>query len=233
MNKLYEGKAKIVYENDEDTYIIKFKDDVTAFDAIKKDNISGKGHINLEITSFIFELLKAKNIKTHFIKKLSEDSMLVLKAKRLDVEVVVRNIAAGSLSKRLGIKEGTPLNPPLVELFYKSDELHDPLICIEHVKLLNLATEEDIAYMKQTALKVNDILKEFFDQLDIILVDFKLEFGKTKDGEIILIDEISPDSCRLWDKKTGEKLDKDRFRFDLGDLKEGYLKILERIKANL
>ncbi len=232
MKKLYEGKAKIVYENDDDTYIIKFKDDVTAFDAIKKANISEKGRINLEITSIVFELLEKNNIKTHFIKKLSENSMLVKKAKRLDVEVVVRNKAAGSLCKRLGIKESTELNPPLVELFYKSDELHDPLICIEHVKLLNLCSEEDVSIMKQTALKVNDILKAFFDNINIELIDFKLEFGKTKEGDIILIDEISPDSCRLWDKTTKEKLDKDRFRFDLGDLKEGYLKILNSIRSS-
>lgn len=232
MKKLYEGKAKIVYENDENTYIIEFKDDITAFDAVKKANISGKGYINLQISSIIFGLLNKNNIKTHFIKNMSENSMLVLKTKRIDVEVVVRNKTAGSLSKRLGLKEGLELNPPLVELFYKSDELHDPMICIEHVKLLNLCTEEDVNTMKNIALKVNDILRTFFDSINIELVDFKLEFGKTKDNEIIIIDEISPDSCRLWDKNTKEKLDKDRFRFDLGDLKEGYEKILNLIKSH-
>lgn len=230
MKKLYEGKAKIVYEGEnENTYIIYFKDDVTAFDAIKKANIEFKGSINNEISSLIFDILNKKGIPTHFIKKLSENTMLVKKAKRLDLELVIRNIAAGSLTKRLGIKEGTPLNPPLVEFFLKNDELHDPLICVEHIKLMNLATQEELEKMRDIGIKVNDILKELFDSIDIILVDFKLEFGKIGE-DLVLIDEISPDSCRLWDKNTKEKLDKDRFRFDLGDLKEGYLKILERLK---
>ncbi len=230
MKKLYEGKAKIVYEGqDENTYVIYFKDDITAFDAIKKANIESKGSINNEISSLIFDILNKRGIPTHFIKKLSENTMLVKKAKRLDLELVIRNIAAGSLTKRLGIKEGTPLEPPLVEFFLKNDELHDPLICLEHIKLLNLATEEELKKMRDIGIKVNDILKELFDSIGIILVDFKLEFGKIGE-DIVLIDEISPDSCRLWDKNTKEKLDKDRFRFDLGDLKEGYLKILERLK---
>ncbi len=230
MKKLYEGKAKIVYEGqDENTYVIYFKDDITAFDAIKKANIESKGSINNEISSLIFDILNKRGIPTHFIKKLSENTMLVKKAKRLDLELVIRNIAAGSLTKRLGIKEGTPLEPPLVEFFLKNDELHDPIICVEHIKLLNLATEEELKKMRDIGIKVNDILKELFDSIGIILVDFKLEFGKIGE-DIVLIDEISPDSCRLWDKNTKEKLDKDRFRFDLGDLKEGYLKILERLK---
>ncbi len=227
---LYEGKAKIVYEtNDPDKLILYFKDTATAFDGVKKAEIKGKGAINNTISSIIFEILNSKGIKTHYIKKISENEMLVWRAERFLVEVVVRNVATGSIVKRLGIKEGTRFEKPLVEFFYKNDELHDPLVCEQHIELLNLAPKEAIPYMKETALRVNEILYEFFDKHGIILVDFKLEFGKLPDGSIAIVDEITPDSMRLWDKKTGEKLDKDRFRFDLGDLLEGYKKVLESI----
>ncbi|RMH05662.1 MAG: phosphoribosylaminoimidazolesuccinocarboxamide synthase [Aquificota bacterium] len=229
MKLLYEGKAKIVYEVEPDKCVIYFKDSATAFDATKKAHIEGKGAINNTISSLLFSLLEGKGIKTHFIKKLSEREMLVWKAERFDLEVVVRNIAAGSLCKRLGLKEGTRLEKPLVELFYKKDELHDPLICEEHVHLLKVADKKSLREMKGTALKVNSILKRFFKDHGLLLVDFKLEFGRLPDGSIGVIDEISPDTCRLWDAKTGEKLDKDRFRFDLGDLLEGYRKILSKI----
>ncbi len=232
LEKLYEGKAKIVYKTEEeDKYILLFKDSATAFDGAKKANIVGKGSLNNKISSLIFEILESKGIKTHYIKKLSDNEMLVWKAERLLIEVVVRNISAGSICKRLGFREGLEFNPPLVEFFYKNDELHDPLICEEHIRLMNLATEKEVKVMKETALKVNVVLKEFFDKHGIRLVDFKLEFGRLPDGTLAVVDEISPDSCRLWDKKTGEKLDKDRFRFELGDLLEGYKKIFEKIKS--
>ncbi|EDP74305.1 phosphoribosylaminoimidazolesuccinocarboxamide synthase, partial [Hydrogenivirga sp. 128-5-R1-1] len=166
----------------------------------------------------------------HYIKKLSDREMLTYRVEIIPVEVVVRNIAAGSIVKRLGIPEKTPFNPPLVEFYLKNDELHDPIICEQHIYAMKLAKPEEVQKMKELALKINDILKEFMDKHGIILVDFKLEFGR-KDGEIVLADEISPDTCRLWDKETGEKLDKDRFRFDLGDLMEGYEKVLKKLKG--
>ncbi len=230
--KLYEGKAKIVYKtSDPDKYILFFKDSATAFDGVKKADIQGKGVLNNKISSLIFEILEKNGVKTHYIERLSDNEMLVWRAERLLVEVVVRNISAGSICKRLGFKEGLEFNPPLVEFFYKNDELHDPLICVEHIKLMNLATEEEVKIMRETALKVNEVLKDFFDKNGIKLVDFKLEFGRLPDGSLAVVDEISPDSCRFWDKKTGEKLDKDRFRFELGDLLEGYKKIFEKISG--
>jgi phosphoribosylaminoimidazole-succinocarboxamide synthase len=232
MDKVYEGKAKIVYRTeDPNKYILYFKDTATAFDATKKAQIVGKGELNNTISSLIFDMLEKKGIKTHFIRKLSQREMLVWRAKRFDVEVVVRNITAGSLCKRLGIEEGRLLHKPLVEFFYKNDTLHDPLLCYEHILLLELLKEEQIAVLKKTALEVNEILKDFFKERGLLLVDFKLEFGELPDGKIAIVDEISPDTCRLWDAKTGEKLDKDRFRFDLGDLIEGYKKVLERIQT--
>ena len=228
--KLYEGKAKIIYATDEpDKVIAYYKDSATAFDAIKKATIKGKGVLNNTIASFFFKLLNEKGIPTHFIKQLSDREMLIYKVEIIPVEVVVRNIAAGSIVKRLGIPEKTEFNPPLVEFYLKNDELHDPIICEQHIYAMNLAKPEEVQKMKELALKVNEILKEFMAKQGVILVDFKLEFGR-KDGEIVLADEISPDTCRFWDTKTGESLDKDRFRFDLGDLIEGYQKILEKIK---
>ncbi len=227
--KLYEGKAKIIYATDEpDKVIAYYKDSATAFDAIKKATIKGKGVLNNTIASFFFQLLNEKGIPTHFIKKLSDREMLIYKVEIIPVEVVVRNLAAGSIVKRLGIPEKTPFNPPLIEFYLKDDALHDPIICKEHILAMKLATEEEIETMKELALKVNQILREFMKERGIILVDFKLEFGR-KDGKIVLADEISPDTCRFWDEKTGESLDKDRFRFDLGDLIEGYTKILEKL----
>lgn len=229
---LYEGKAKKIYRTEDPNLLIaEYKDSATAFDAIKKATIEGKGVLNNTIASFFFELLNKNSVPTHFVKKLSDREMLIKKVKIIPVEVVVRNLAAGSIVKRLGIKKETPFNPPLIEFFLKNDELHDPLICESHIYALNLATKEDIKIMKELALKVNEILKGFMKKQGIILVDFKLEFGKTDDGQIILADEISPDTCRFWNEKTKESLDKDRFRFDLGDLIEGYKKVLERIKG--
>jgi phosphoribosylaminoimidazole-succinocarboxamide synthase (EC 6.3.2.6) len=232
MEKLYEGKAKVIYKTEEeDKVIVFFKDSATAFDATKRAEIEGKGVINNTISSLLFELLEKSGIRTHYIKKISDREMLVWRAKRFDLEVVVRNIAAGSLCKRLGLEEGLELNPPLVEFFYKNDQLHDPLICVEHIRLLNLAEDWQVQSMKEMALKTNQVLREFFKEHGLLLVDFKLEFGILPDGSLAVIDEISPDTCRLWDAKTREKLDKDRFRFDLGDLMEGYRRVLEKIQG--
>jgi len=228
--KLYEGKAKVVYETeDPNKLILEFKDTATAFDGVKKAELKGKGSLNNEISSLIFEILNGKGMRTHFIEKLSDREMLVWRAERFLVEVVVRNVAAGSVVKRLGFKEGEEFKKPLVEFFYKNDELHDPMVCEAHIELMDLAPIEFIPQMKRIALEVNEILKNFFEEHGIRLVDFKLEFGKLPDGSLGIVDEISPDSMRLWDAKTGEKLDKDRFRFDLGDLLEGYRKILNQI----
>jgi len=227
---LYEGKAKIVYlTEDPDRLILFFKDTATAFDGEKKAYLQGKGSLNCQISSLIFKILNQKGLKTHFIEQVSESEMLVWKADRFPVEVVVRNIATGSIVRRLGLEEGMTFEQPLVELFYKRDDLHDPLICEEHVKVLGLAPSEAIPFMKETALKVNEVLKDFFANHGITLVDFKLEFGRIPDGSIAIVDEISPDSMRLWDMETGEKLDKDRFRYDLGDLLEGYRKVFKKI----
>ena len=232
MEKLYEGKAKVIYKTEEeDKLIVFFKDSATAFDATKKAEIEGKGVINNTISSLLFELLEKSGLRTHYIKRLSEREMLVWRAKRFDLEVVVRNITAGSLCKRLGLEEGLELKPPLVEFFYKNDRLHDPLICVEHIRLLNLAEDWQVQSMKEMALKTNQVLREFFKEHGLLLVDFKLEFGILPDGSLAVIDEISPDTCRLWDAKTREKLDKDRFRFDLGDLMEGYRRVLEKIQG--
>ncbi|RMD46386.1 MAG: phosphoribosylaminoimidazolesuccinocarboxamide synthase [Aquificota bacterium] len=229
--KLYEGKAKIIYStNEPDKVIMYFKDSATAFDAVKKAEIEGKGIINNKIASFFFELLKGEGIPTHYIKRLSDREMLTYKVEIIPVEVVIRNLAAGSIVKRLGIPEKTLFDPPLIEFYLKNDELHDPIICEQHIYAMNLSTPEEIQKIKDIALKINDILKQFMKENGIILVDFKLEFGR-KDKDIVLADEISPDTCRFWDAKTGEKLDKDRFRFDLGDLIEGYKKILDKIEG--
>ncbi len=232
MEKLYEGKAKVIYKTEEeDKVIVFFKDSATAFDATKRAEIEGKGVINNTISSLLFELLEKSGIKTHYIKKISDREMLVWRAKRFDLEVVVRNITAGSLCKRLGLEEGLEIKPPLVEFFYKNDRLHDPLICVEHIRLLNLAEDWQVQSMKEMALKTNQVLREFFKEHGLLLVDFKLEFGILPDGSLAVVDEISPDTCRLWDAKTREKLDKDRFRFDLGDLMEGYRRVLEKIQG--
>ncbi len=233
MEKLYEGKAKIVYKTEEaDKYIVYFKDSATAFNAQKRADFIGKGMLNNTISSLIFQLLNKSSIRTHFIEKISDNEMLVWKAQRIDVEVVVRNVSAGSICKRLGIKEGIEFTKPLVEFFYKNDDLGDPLICYEHILLLNLMAPKEVETVKEMALKTNEILKEFFKEHGLLLVDFKLEFGRLDSGDIAIIDEISPDTCRLWDIKTGEKLDKDRFRFDIGDLLEGYKKVLEAISKD-
>ncbi len=231
MRLIYEGKAKKVYELDGERCLVYFKDTATAFDATKKAEVEGKGIINNTISSLMFKLLEEKGIRTHFIERVSEREMVVWRAKRFDLEVVVRNITAGSICKRLGFKEGERLKKPIVELFYKNDQLHDPLICTDHALLLGITDKRTLRQMVKIALRVNTVLKSFFKSHGLLLVDFKLEFGLLPDGTLAVIDEISPDTCRLWDAKTGEKLDKDRFRFDLGDLLEGYRKVLKRVQG--
>jgi phosphoribosylaminoimidazole-succinocarboxamide synthase len=227
--QIYEGKAKKVFETDDPDLLIQyFKDDATAFNAKKRGIIRGKGIVNNKMSSILFSLLEENGIPTHFVRQLSDREMLIKRLQILPVEVVIRNIIAGSLAKRLGIEEGTPARFPIVEFYYKNDALGDPLIIEDHIRVLGLATEGQIQSMKAYALRINNILKEFFDKRDIILVDFKLEFGMHK-GHLLLGDEIAPDTCRLWDKKSLEKLDKDRFRRDLGRVEEAYQEVLKRV----
>ena len=231
MKMLYEGKAKQVFitENPQE-YIVHYKDDATAFNGEKKAQIAGKGKLNNAISSHIFTMLEEKGIKTHFIRQINETDVLVKKVTILPLEVIIRNISAGSFCKRLGVEEGIVLAEPIFELCYKRDDLGDPIINDDHAVALNLATRAEIAHMRQETLKINEILKEFFLNANLKLVDFKIEYGRTHDGEVILADEISPDTCRLWDKETNTKLDKDRFRRNLGSVIEGYQEVLERIQ---
>ncbi len=229
IEKLYEGKAKVLYStSDPDLLVQYFKDEATAFDGKKKGTIEHKGILNNKISTRIFQYLDEKGIKSHFVEMQSEREMLVKKLRIIPIEVVVRNVAAGSLSKRLGVEEGTPLKETVLELYYKSDPLGDPMINHYHVRAFGLATEDELAEMEATALKVNGILCEFFDERGIMLVDYKLEFGVHK-GAVLLGDEITPDGCRLWDKETHEKMDKDRFRRDLGKVEEAYQEVLRKV----
>jgi len=228
---LYEGKAKKVYKtNKEDYYIIEYKDDATAFNGLKKGVIEEKGVVNNKVSSILFEFLEKRGIPTHYVKMLSDREMLVKKVTIFPLEVIIRNYAAGSICKRLGLQEGIKFKEPVLEFCYKNDELGDPMINEYHIRALELATRDEIDLIKERAFKVNEILSEYFLSKDIILVDFKLEFGKNQEG-ILLADEISPDTCRFWDKNTMEKLDKDRFRKDLGQVEEAYLEILRRVQV--
>jgi phosphoribosylaminoimidazole-succinocarboxamide synthase len=227
---LYEGKAKKIYAtNDPEIVWVEYKDSATAFNGEKKATITGKGRLNNTITCLLFEMLHDKGIVTHLVEKLTDTEQLVKKVEIIPLEVVVRNIAAGSLAKRLGMKEGVELSFPIIELYYKNDDLGDPIINEDHIRLLKLANEEQVQFLKETALQINDVLLPYFDEKNVRLIDFKLEFGVTSEGTVILADEISPDTCRLWDKETNEKLDKDVFRRDLGNLTDAYEKILERL----
>ncbi|WP_434564499.1 phosphoribosylaminoimidazolesuccinocarboxamide synthase [Thermoanaerobacterium thermosaccharolyticum] len=227
---LYEGKAKKVFRtNDEDFYIIEYKDDATAFNGIKKGTIANKGILNNEISAILFELLENEGVPTHFVKKLNDREMLVKKVEIYPIEVLIRNYAAGSISKRLGIEEGTKFKKTILEFCYKNDELGDPFINEYHIDAMELATREEVETIKNYSFKINDILSKYFISKNIILVDFKLEFGKSKDG-IVLADEISPDTCRFWDSVTMEKLDKDRFRRDLGNVEGAYVEVLNRLE---
>ncbi|CAM5796837.1 MULTISPECIES: phosphoribosylaminoimidazolesuccinocarboxamide synthase [Brevibacillus] len=228
--QLYEGKAKRIYRTSLDNqYWVEYKDDATAFNGEKKATITGKGELNNRITAIFFTMLKQRGIDNHFIRLLSPTEQLVRQVEIIPLEVVVRNIAAGSLAKRLGMKEGTVLPQPVVEFYYKDDALGDPLVNPSHIKVMGIASEEDLAALERLGLMVNDVLQPYLRERGILLVDFKLEFGRTPEGEILLADEISPDTCRFWDAETGEKLDKDRFRRDLGKVEEAYQEMLKRL----
>lgn len=229
LEQLYEGKAKKVFLTDDpDVVVVSYKDDATAFNGIKKGQIKDKGIVNNICSNHLFKLLESKGIPTHLVEQINERETYVKKVEIVPLEVIVRNIAAGSMSKRLGIHEGKVLPVTVVEFSYKNDDLGDPLINDDHALAMELATPEEIAQIKAMALKVNSVLSEYFAEIGVTLVDFKLEFGRFKGG-IVLADEISPDTCRFWDKKTGEKLDKDRFRRDLDDVDKGYREIKKRM----
>lgn len=230
---LYEGKGKKLYATDNDLQIIsEFKDDLTAFNAQKKGNEKGKGSLNCQISTIAFKLLEQNGIKTHFIESLDENSMLCKKVKIIPLEVVVRNVATGSLTKRLGIDEGRKLDFPIVEFYYKNDELNDPLVNDEHCKIMGIIDSYETAeFLKTTARKINSVLVEFFAKANLRLIDFKVEFGRDENGEILLADEISPDGCRLWDKNSNKKMDKDIFRQSLGSVSEAYKEVLSRIQS--
>ena len=228
---LYEGKAKKIYATENPNEVIcEYKDSLTAFNGEKASSEEGKGALNLAITTLIFEALEKVGIPTHLVKKLSDTEQLVKKCEIILIEVVVRNIVAGSLAKRLGLKEGTKLPFTIVEFYYKNDELNDPLINDDHCLVLGLVKDrKELDLLREYGLKINEFLVKFFDKADMTLVDFKIEFGRDSEGNIILADEITPDSCRLWDKHSGKKMDKDIFRQDLGDLMSAYREVLERI----
>ena len=226
---LYEGKAKKVYKTDhEDRYIVDYKDDATAFNGVKKGKIQEKGIMNNKISNHLFKLLEKEGVPTHFEEEISDRETIVKKVEIVPIEVIVRNIAAGSLSKRLGLEEGTKLKTAVLEYCYKNDELGDPMINDYHIYALELADKEELDKIARIAFKVNEVLSHYLKDLGIALIDFKLEFGRYK-GDIILADEISPDTCRFWDSKTNEKLDKDRFRRDLGHVEDAYKEVLRRL----
>lgn len=227
---LYEGKAKRLYSTAEENILfVEYKDSATAFNGEKKEEIAGKGILNNKITTLIFDKLKSAGIESHFVEQISENEQLVKKVDIIPIELVVRNIAAGSLAKRLGYEEGTPLRRPIVEFYYKNDDLGDPLITTEHIEILNIATPEEVQALYDNGLKVNEVLRPLFQEIGVTLVDFKLEFGRDASGQVLLADEVSPDTCRLWDIETNQKLDKDVFRRDLGNLTDVYKIILARL----
>ena len=228
--QLYEGKAKKVYAtNDPDLVIVDYKDDATAFNGEKKGTITGKGVINNRMTNFMFKLLEKEGVPTHLVEEISDRETIVKKVEIVPLEVIVRNVAAGSFSKKLGIAEGTPLKQPTLEFSYKNDDLGDPFINDYYALGLGLATQEEIDTISKYAFMVNDFMVKFFKEKNVDLIDFKIEFGRTSDGTIILADEISPDTCRFWDSTTHEKLDKDRFRRDMGGVEEAYQEMMKRL----
>lgn len=231
MTLLYEGKAKRIFStNQENELRVEYKDEVTAGNGAKKDTMAGKGRLNNQITSIIFKYLQENGIESHFIKQLSETEKLVKPVKIIPLEVVVRNIASGSITKRLGFENGEVFRESLVEFFYKNDALNDPLITDDHIKLLNIATDKDIETLKTKALEINQVLKKLMDAMNLKLVDFKIEFGKTETGQILLADEISPDTCRIWDKATNANFDKDVYRNNTGSLIETYQIFLNKLE---
>ncbi len=230
MEQLYEGKAKKVYAtNDPDLVIVDYKDDATAFNGEKKGTISGKGVINNRMTNYMFKMLEKEGVPTHLVEEISDRETIVRKVSIVPLEVIIRNVAAGSFSKRMGVEEGTKLLCPILEFSYKNDDLGDPFINDYYALALGLATKEELDTIAKYAFKVNEFMVNFFKKLNIDLIDFKIEFGKTSDGTIILADEISPDTCRFWDSTTHEKLDKDRFRRDMGGVEEAYQEIMKRL----
>jgi phosphoribosylaminoimidazole-succinocarboxamide synthase len=227
--KMYEGKAKIVYATSRPDVVVQyFKDDATAFNALKRGTIVGKGEVNNQMSATLFRLLEKARVPTHFIEQLSEREMLCKKLDIIKIETIVRNIVAGSLAKRTGLEEGTPVRPPIVELYYKSDPLGDPMFNDDHVRMMKLASPKEVAWLKRMALRINDVLRPHLAKRGLLLVDFKLEFGRHR-GTLYLGDEISPDTCRLWDAKTRHKLDKDRFRQDLGGVEDAYQEVYRRV----
>ncbi|WP_019892182.1 phosphoribosylaminoimidazolesuccinocarboxamide synthase [Allobaculum stercoricanis] len=232
--QLYEGKAKKVFATDApELLIVSYKDDATAFNGLKKGTIVGKGVINNRMSNLLMQKLEKAGIPTHFVEELSERETLVKKVSIIPLEVIIRNIAAGSFSKRYGVDEGFVFETPTIEFSYKNDELGDPLMNEYHAIAMKLATQEEIETIKKYAFAINEQLKAFWAECGVILVDFKLEFGKLLDGTIVLADEISPDTCRLWDRKTGEKLDKDRFRRDLGGVEDAYAEVMKRLNEHI
>ena len=230
LQQLYEGKAKKVYATaDENLYIVSYKDDATAFNGLKKGTIAGKGVINNRMSNMLMQMLEQHGVPTHFVKELSDRDTLVKKVSIVPLEVIIRNISAGSFAKRYGVEEGIVFAEPTIEFSYKNDDLGDPLLNRYHALALKLATKEEIDLIERYAFKVNEVLKDYFLKMDITLVDFKLEFGRLPDGTIVLADEISPDTCRFWDVHTGEKLDKDRFRRDLGGVEDAYNEVMRRL----
>lgn len=230
LKQIYEGKAKKVYGTDDpELYIVDYKDDATAFNGLKKGTIAGKGVINNRMSNLLMQMLEKNGIPTHFVRELSERETLVKKVSIVPLEVIVRNIAAGSFSKRYGVEEGVVLDCPTFEFSYKNDALGDPLLNTSHALALNLAAPEELTVIRTLALRVNELLRTFWAGCGITLVDFKLEFGRLRNGSIVLADEISPDTCRLWDSGTQEKLDKDRFRQDLGRVEEAYAEVMRRM----
>ncbi|MGV3024561.1 phosphoribosylaminoimidazolesuccinocarboxamide synthase [Clostridium thermobutyricum] len=230
--KLYEGKAKQIFRTDnEENVIVHYKDDATAFNGEKKAEIQNKGILNNQITSMIFQMLNKNGVKTHFIEKLNDRDQLCKKVEIVPLEVIVRNVAAGSMAKRLGLEEGYKLKTTVFELSYKDDSLGDPLINDYHAVGIGATTFEELEKIYEMTDKINNLLKDFFKKQNIDLIDFKIEFGRLPNGEVILADEISPDTCRFWDSTTGEKLDKDRFRRDMGNVEEAYIEILKRIEC--
>lgn len=232
--QLYEGKAKKVFKTDNpEVLIVSYKDDATAFNGLKKGTIVGKGVINNKMSNLLMQKLERAGVPTHFVEEINDRETYVKKVSIVPLEVIIRNIAAGSFSKRYGVEEGVVFSSPTIEFSYKNDDLGDPLLNDYHALALSLATEEEIETIKKYSFKVNDELKAFWAGCGVTLVDFKLEFGKLSDGTIVLADEISPDTCRLWDTKTGEKLDKDRFRRDLGGVEDAYAEVMKRLSENI
>lgn len=228
--QLYEGKAKKVFATEDERYVIvSYKDDATAFDGLKKGTIAGKGVVNNKMSNYLMQLLEKRGVPTHFVEELSDRETVVRKVEIVPLEVIIRNISAGSFAKRYGVEEGIVFDEPTIEFSYKNDDLHDPLINSYHALALGLASKAEIEDIKSMAFKVNSVLKEYFKSLNVTLVDFKLEFGRLSDGTIVLADEISPDTCRFWDSETNEKLDKDRFRRDLGGVEDAYAEMMKRV----